>query len=123
MLYVVAKCYNKKNELFVYYQKIENEKIISQIVGSSEACDQNGDNKLPYLHYATRKGLFVKYKKYGTPTINNQILSLKIILLHWKIWFLGGDISKWSEAFVDRKRWLGNTAMISWRKFYLISNR
>ena len=27
----------------VYFQKVENEKIISQIVGISKICDQNGD--------------------------------------------------------------------------------
>ena len=44
---------------------------VSQIVGISEVCDQNGDRvlkerqKLLYLQFKTKR-FFVKYEKYGT---------------------------------------------------------
>ena len=41
---------------FVFCQKIENEKIISQIVGISKLCAQNGDRVFARM---TKVGIFV----------------------------------------------------------------
>ena len=52
----------------VYYQKVENEKIISQIVGISKICDQNGDRvskNYKYSHICSMalKRVLAKYEK------------------------------------------------------------
>ena len=52
-------------------QEFENEKIVSQIVGSGKWCDQNGDSvstsdKSYYICMIRLKRLLVKYEKNGT---------------------------------------------------------
>ena len=47
---------------FVYYQGIENDKIISQIVRISKFCAQNGDRVLLEQHKLQNLG----YKKFAT---------------------------------------------------------
>ena len=58
-------------------QEFENEKIVSQIVGSGKWCDQNGDSvstsdKSYYICMIRLKRLLVKCEKYGALSI--QIL-------------------------------------------------
>ena len=53
------------------YQSLENEKIISHIVGISEVCDKNGDrvsknDKSCYICIMGIKMVLVEYEKYGT---------------------------------------------------------
>ena len=50
----------------MYYQRIDNEKIISKIAEISKGCDQHGDRVLPYILSMRLKGLVLKYEKYGT---------------------------------------------------------
>ena len=56
------------------FKKFENEKIISQIVGISWACDQNGDSvskngKSCHICSMGIKKVLIEYKKYGILSI------------------------------------------------------
>ena len=69
----------------VIFFELENEKSISQIVGSDKWCDQNGDrvsksNKSYYICMIRLKSILVKYERFGT---------LSIHIKYSKDWFEG----------------------------------
>ena len=70
------------NLWFLYYQRVENEKIISQIVGVSQVCDQNGD-RVPKTdkncHINTRlEGTFKFNMKIWDSIIRKKLYNIKL---------------------------------------------
>ena len=52
-----------------FYQRIENEEIISQIAWICKVSGQNGDRATKVAIFSVTDYFFVKYEKYGTLSI------------------------------------------------------
>ena len=67
-MYISCLITSSVNVRFIYYQKIKNEEIITQIVRISEVCDENGKNNksCQICNVGLKKFFFVKYETYGT---------------------------------------------------------
>ena len=64
------------SEVFEIKFRVENEKIISQNVGISEVCDQNGvrvskNNKSCHICSMRLKSVLAQYEKYGALSMHN----------------------------------------------------